>query len=442
LYTADDELGLKTITAYYGDKEVGTVSVETVIPTRLEFISREMVIPFGKKDVDLGLVAYYGNFEIPLETKDVSFELDNADIGSVNGFGFTSVGEDADIESISSKIIATLAYDKNIVAEANITLGKGSEVLYDFEDEDLGGFYRGTSANYNYNNPAGVTFIVDSKTGRVHSGNHAMAVEVDFSNSLESGYQLGSLIVGEEITLENASRIGMWIYIPDEAYGIRIDSGMSGITGQWDVAGAGEAKVTEVGFVYGFEESGWHYISKDISSKDTLTIPAGCQLLKFYISQKDGKNEYTYGDQTSVNGRYVFYVDDITVDYSSAVDDREAPIFSGISYAISGMDESVNLLKDTSTSYSPVVVTDNTVSFIATVAEDTGKTNYTGIDVTSGKAYIDGIDYSDELLWTGNSKMSLSNVALCDGRHEIKFSVCDRQGNYASVIRDIIVNSL
>ena len=440
VYTADTSIGEKTITAYYNGEAVGSVTVDVVIPTSMEFINSAMTIPYGKEGVDLGLVAYYGNFEVPLEVKDITFTLSNPSIGSISGFGFNSVPEGTPLESESSAIVAKLVYDTKITANAVLALGKGSEILYSFEDQLLHGFYRGTSANYNYNNPAGVTSIVDATTGKVHNGNYSMAVEVDFSNSLEAGFQLGCLITGEKIVLENAIRIGMWIYVPDEAYGLRIDSGIPGLGGYWEIAGAGEATMTEVGFVYGFDESGWYYISKDISTVAFLEIPEKTQLLKLYISQKDGKNEYYYGDQATVNGKYTFYVDDITVDYSSAVDDREAPIFSDLSYAVPGMDESVSLMKDTSAGYQSVTVNSNQLSFNATVAENTAKNNYTGIDVSSGKAFVDGVDYTDKLTWAGNSRMSL-DVTLSEGRHEIKFSVCDKQGNYSSIIREIIVDS-
>ena len=442
VFTAGSETGTQTVTAYYEGKEIGSVSVEVVIPTSIEFNSAEMIIPYGKSDVDLGILAYYGNYEVPLEIKDVNIKLSNDSIGYIDGFYFYSVPEGTELADVSSNIAVTLVYNETVAAEGVITLGKGSEILYDFEDQDLHGFYRFTATNYNYNNPAGETGIVDKTTGKVRNGNYAMKVEVDFSNSLEAGFQLGSLMTGEQIDLENAKRIGMWLYIPDEAVGLRIDSGVSGFSGFWNIDNVGATTVAEPGFVYGMEESGWRYIYLDLSTSTTLTIKPNTQLLKFYISQKDGKNDYSYGDQSSVNGRYVFYVDDITVDYSSAIDDRETPIFTDMSYATTGMDESKTLVKDTSAFYVPVVITDNKVSFVASVKENTAMTNHTGIDITSGKVYVDGVDYTDMLTWSGNSKMSLNNVILSDGRHEIKFTVCDKQGNFSSIIRDITVNSV
>ena len=439
VFTSDGTVGDAVITAYYNGEAVGDYTIHVVLPTSFSFDSANIVVPYGKS-VSLDITALYGTIQMVCKPADFVFELDNNTIGTISDGIFTSVSEE--VEDVDAVLTATLVHDTTRTATAGIMLGKGSEILYDFEDQDLHGWYRYTQSSYNYNNPAGETYIVDAETGKVRNGNYAMAVEIDYSNSLEAGYQLGSLMVGEDVSLENAARIGMWLYVPDEAVGMRIDcliTGDANITGQWEVDGAGEAKVTEVGFVYGFEESGWHYISKDISSNTINTLKKGNQFLKFYISQKDGKNGYSYGDQTDVNGKYVLYVDDITVDYSSAVEDREAPVFSGLTYATSGMDEGVALKKDTSAGYQAVTVTANDLKFTATVAENTAKNNYTGINTASGKVYVDGVDYTKSLVWAG-SRMSL-DVTLPDGRHEIKFSVCDNAGNYSSIIREIIVNS-
>jgi glucan-binding YG repeat protein len=437
VFTSDGTVGEAVITAYYNGEAVGDITINVVVPTSFSFDLANFVVPYGKS-VSLDMTALYGTMEMVCKPADFVFTLDNNTIGTVNNGTFSAVTEE--VENCEATLTATMVHNTALTATAGIMLGKGSEVLYSFEDQNLHGWYRYTAASYNYNNPTGETAIVDASTGKVHNGDYAMAVEVNFSNSLEAGFQLGSLMTGEDIVIEKGTRLGMWIYIPDEACGLNIDSGMPGLGGKWEVEGAGEAKGTEVGFVYAFEESGWYYISKDISSVPSLTIPKGYQLLKFYISQKDGKNGYSYGDQTDVNGRYVFYVDDITVDYSSAVDDREAPVFGSVTYATSGMDEGVVLNKDISAGYKTVTVTDNNLKFTAAVAENTTKNNYTGINTASAKVFVDGVDYTKSLIWAG-SRMSL-DVTLADGRHEVKFSVCDNAGNYASVIREIIVNSV
>ena len=206
-----------------------------------------------------------------------------------------------------------------------------------------------------------------------------------------------------------------------------------GNSGAGYVTNAGEAEITEVGFVKAFDESGWHYVTIDLSSFEYSGLRAGNSSLKFYVSMKDGKNGYSYGDYSTVNGKYVLYVDDITVDYSEAIPDREAPEFGAMTYATAAG--------------APTVLNGNTVaahtlSFAAPVAEHTGNNNYTGIDTDSARAYIDGADYTKSLTWSeAGDKVMLNNVTLPSGMHTIKFSVCDKAGNYNSVVRSIIVES-
>lgn len=301
VFTSDGTVGEATVTAYYNDEVVGDITIHVVVPTEFSFNSANFVVPY-RKSVSLDITALYGSIEMVCKASDFTFTLSNDTLGTISDGIFTAVSEE--VENCEGTLTATLVHNTELTATAGIALGKGSEVLYDFEDQDLHGWYRSTSANYNYDNPAGETAIVDATTGKVHSGNYAMAVETDFSNNLEAGFQLAGLYNKEEIVLEKATRIGMWIYIPDEVLGIRIDSGISGFTGNWEIAGAGKATVTEAGFAYAFDESGWYYISKDISSATSaVTIKADTQLVKFYIHQKDGKNDYEYGDQTDVNGK-------------------------------------------------------------------------------------------------------------------------------------------
>ena len=62
-------------------------------------------------------------------------------------------------------------------------------------DGDVSDFSLGYGA-YNYTLPEGKVYAVNSKTGKVHSGNGAMALDINYGNSLESGnVSLISLLV-------------------------------------------------------------------------------------------------------------------------------------------------------------------------------------------------------------------------------------------------------
>lgn len=87
---------------------------------------------------------------------------------------------------------------------------------------------------------------------------------------------------------------------------------------------AGAASNT--GFVNPYQEPGWHYLSIDLSAYKGLYLHQG-YIVQFYISDRDGAAyDYYYNQHKSYNGRYVMYVDDITVDYSDAVEDRDTGV--------------------------------------------------------------------------------------------------------------------
>ena len=268
-----------------------------------------------------------------------------------------------------------------------------------------------------------------------------MALDINYGNSLESGYMMTALeYKGGEKKFENATKLGMWIYISDEdvstwirytIYPLVLNDKGEYVRASDSITNTlcdGVASTT--GFVNQYQEPGWHYLSIDLSKYKGLDL-IDSYILQFYISDRDGKDYgYYYNQHKSYNGRYVMYVDDITVDYSDAVDDREAPVFGDVTYATGSMSDAAVLNGQT--------VSENVLSFGVKVADNTKKNNFTGLNIATAKAYIDGVEtactYKDGV-------MSLSDVALADGMHHVKFSICDNQGNYASVIRTIDVQA-
>jgi len=191
---------------------------------------------------------------------------------------------------------------------------------------------------------------------------------------------------------------------------------------------AGAASNT--GFVNPYQEPGWHYLSIDLSAYKGLYLHQG-YIVQFYISDRDGAAyDYYYNLHKSYNGRYVMYVDDITVDYSDAVEDHDAPVFGDVTYASTSMSDAAVLNGQT--------VADNTLSFSTKAADPPDKSNDTGLDAATDKAYIDGVETACGFK---DGVMSVSDAVLADGVHHVKFSICDRQGNYASVIRTINVQA-
>lgn len=431
------EAGDVVLTAVHGGREVGSLTIHAVIPEKLAFATSEIVVPFGKS-VTLALTATYGLNEVKFKADDISFALENDKIGAISGFEFTAGNGEATESGITATFVGI-----EVTASTLIKLGKGSETIFDFEDGDTSMFDLGY-IEYNYTLPEGKVYPVTAETGKVHSGNGAMALDINYGNSLESGYMMTALeYKGGEQKFENATKLGMWIYISDEdvstwirytVYPLVLNDDGEYVRGSDSITNTLADDINSTtGFVNTFEEPGWHYLSIDLSKYKGLDL-LNSYIVQFYISDRDGASyNYYYNQHKSYNGRYVMYVDDITVDYSDAVDDREAPVFGDVTYATTNMSDAVAIAKD-----AVPTVNDNTLSFAVKVADNTKKANFTGLDASTAKAYIDGVETACTLK---DGVMSVSDAVLADGVHHVKFSVCDNMGNYASIIRAVNVQA-
>ncbi len=440
VFTSNGKEGQAVVQMVYGDKVVGETTVNVVVPDKIAFASAEMTVPYSKS-VNLGISATFGARDVALKPADIKLTFSNSAVGSVSGFTFTACEENSAVTS--SDITATLVYDESVVASSKITLGKGSEVIFDFEDGTDQGitFDEAPGTKYNYVWPETSQNVVDKTTGKVHSGNKALGMRVNYANSLESGYMKTSLYAAESKVFKNATNIGAWIYIPDELVGLWVRWTLSSVSsfdenGNPVWGGAVNSNVMDTtkggtGVVSTFDEPGWHYLSLDASSYAGIGWKAGSTIIQFYISDRDGADyNYVAADNSNIPSEYQLYLDDITIDYSTAVDDREAPVFSNVTYAVEGMADAAALNGQT--------VTSNKVTFGASVADYTGKTNFTGVDASTVKAYIDGVEVEATY---ANGKVSVVDAELTNGKHSIKFSACDNMGNYGCVYKYITVNA-
>ena len=438
-------VGDVVITAKVDGNDVGTVTVNCVVPEKITFASETITVPYGKT-ATIQMIATYGLNEVITNSSNFSFVLENTAAGTIDGFDFTACEESAGISG--SKITATFV-GSELTDSANLVFGKGSEVIFDFEDGTTNDFNTGY-AKYNYYLPKGGTFVATPENGKVHSGNYSLGVNIDYTNSWESGYQMTALFrattdeKAHPTYYPGAQSVGAWVYIPDEYVGLWMRWVVFPIT---EIAEDGtcteaEKSITSnvldggaggTGVVYSFSESGWHYLSCDLSKYKGLCWYDGYYTMQFYISDRDGVSYGYYAkDNPNINGSFTIYIDDITVDYSSVVDDREAPVFSGVNYATSGMSDAATLANGAS-------IANNIIDFTAAVADNMAKANATGIDASTAKAYVDG----NEVACTySNGSIALdSSVVLTAGKHTIKFSICDKQGNYASIIRTVNITS-
>ena len=437
VFTAGSTVGDATITAMYNGKKAGTVVINVVNPTSIVFNSANMTVPFGKT-VNIGITVKYGAFDVAYKPADFNIVLSAPAIGTLNGLTFTAPEEPTVTEST---ITATLKADSTVTATSNVKLGKGSEVVHNFEDgTNQTIIYDETpGTKYNYTWPETNQQVVSAATGKVHSGNYALAMQADYSNSLESGYMKTSLYSTEAKVFKNAVRVGVWLYIPDECVGLWVRWTLRSATiaddGTVTYGGGINSNTMDTtaggtGVVYTFCEPGWHYLSADTSAYAAVGWPANAAMLQFYISDRDGSAYgYVASENSNIPSKFQFYLDDITVDYSDAVDDREAPVISNVTYATENMADAAVLNGQT--------VTLNKLAFGAAIA-DYAKDNATGINASSVAVYIDGVKV--EHTYT-NGMVSVADVELTNGKHTVKICASDNMGNYASVIKEITVKA-
>ena len=411
-----------TVQMVYNDAVVGEDTIHIVMPDTIVFGQENMVVPYGKT-VTLDLTATYDSKNVVLKASDVVFTLSDNGIGSISGFEFTAAEEGAAV----TEAVLTAAVGAE-TATANLSLGKGSEIVYDFEDQDLTGWsiftnygkYGPTGPNgkvtddngnywYHGQNERGYISIVDESTGMVRNGEYALAVECDFTQIFETGYQALNLKF-PTIDCTDSVAIGFWLYVPHDARHAQMTFGTTDI---------------DNGMMFDYAE-GWHYVTAQAKNNqfDYINVSVDDR------APNANANNYSHITEANLNGKYTFYIDDITVDYSTAVDDREAPVFE--------KPQILSVTGESSSELAGQTINYNTVTFEAKVAEDTTKTNAVGLDADSAKAYIDGklVDCT-----FAGGKITVPGLVLADGVHTVRFEMSDKNGNMSWIGGDINVQA-
>ena len=452
IFVSNGKVGKVTAQMVYGGKVVGEHTIEIVIPTEFSFAQAVMTVPFDKEvTIAFNATINGGLNSVILKAEDVVFSTTNDALGTFNGLKFTSVSEDNAPANLKSVLTATFVHNTELVATAELNLGKGSEVLFDFEDPsdidgwniaDVNGNDKGFYQNLSY---------ATSINGQVHDGIGSMRVEMNpiAANGISNGgYGQSDLFLDHGIVVENAKSIGFWAYIPDEYEHcwIRVlywyDSDGNGTYDKKNTI-----SVINQPEVYNtVDESGWRYFSVDVSAYSKILIPGlDCKDIIGYNASKNDANNFRFiefmfphtntndlwKEYGTINGLQTVYIDNITADFSDAVDDREAPVFGKVELLET---EKTTVLEK----YVTVTTNSNLITLGTTVKENTAKTNATGLNAASAKAYVDGVEVP---VMFSNGRMSINDVAVADGIHRVKFEICDNMGNKSVVIRLIKVAS-
>ncbi len=437
VFTSNGTTGTVTAQLVYDNQVVGEESINIVVPDTIEFDQPQMTIPFGKS-ANLSVTASIDGAEIALKPSDIDFAF-TEDIGTLDGFLFTSVSEE-EATATSADVTATLVFDNAVTASASISLGRGSEVIFDFEGENAADDW--TYYDYNVTLPKGnklvedKTYLADAATGHVRNGEHSLGVEVDLTNAVSSGWvQYRLYYTGENFTKEGAIKLGFWVWFPEEAVADEIDVGLRAYNASNTLVGTAKEVCNPDFAVNEQEEAGWHYFSLSIPSTYVSLIFGPTEdnnnstfFFQFYNYQQTWQKD-TAMTVKNDQGKFTYFIDDITLEYSTAADDTAAPVFSNFNYA--GSADSAALNND-------AVLNESNLSFTANVSEDTTLATAVGLNAASVKAFIDGNEvpatYSRGIIYT-------AAYALNDGVHTVKFYAEDNNGNPASTVRTFTVNA-
>ncbi|MBR6622306.1 MAG: phosphodiester glycosidase family protein [Ruminococcus sp.] len=457
VFTSNGTTGSVEIQAISNGSVVGTRTINIADPDIFTLSATSTVVPYSTADkirtISIPVVAMIGESNVYYDKNSVSVTLSDEKAGTLDGFNFTATddtsisGVDINLEYISNG--AKLTY--------SVQFGKGSEVIFDFENGDKAGFM-GFEEAKKWSQDNGVentlvgsdplagqfneylsseTFTVTSEDGgQVRNGDYALAWRLDNTDASFADWSYNVLFnTGDTIVLRDvangmkATTLGMWLYIPEGAPGLAFQSQLytknadgtyackqdhfmftSAATGkQTNLNSATEADIPE---------SRWVYATIDISKYDYLCTPVATDegnsrspsIIRTYVQPKTA-DEIT------------FYIDDITLDYSSAVDDRVLPTIAAPTYSTS--DTAVSLENGTA-------ISGNKVAFSATVTDNTA------LDLTSGKIFVDGVEISAAI--TGGVLSSKEDAVLAAGTHTVAFEVKDELGNPAKLTRTFTVS--
>jgi len=466
-FTSNGTEGTVTVQMVHDGKIVGEHVITIVTPTKIFFEQPVVTIPFGKTaQIPVKAITSVNGVdqEIGLGENDVSFTTTNPALGKFDGLNFVAVNEANAPADLTSTVTATLNMGTNPTATVQLNLGKGSVVLWDFESgqADVDEWNVINSRTNDYRDYYLKLSLADCTDGQVHDGDYSLRLEINGLSSKKSDssdyawIRLG--VDGDAVELENARRVGFWLYVPEDNIQCWVQGHYmtdSNGDGTYDTLATVSMMESE-NVYYNVDESGWYYMSMDISAFEKVALKYSNQFNKqdangqttgqtaekgeFFLAiiTHRTKNNILWQTNGTINGPYTYYLDSFTVDYSEAVDDRENPVFDKIY-----LDGTTALVKR-----DVVTTTNNVLNLSAAVADKTTLAdamgveqplhNVSGLDADTAKVYIDGVEVKSTF---ANGVLSASGIKVADGYHRVKFEICDNMGNKSVVIRVVKVKS-
>ncbi|MBR5272415.1 MAG: phosphodiester glycosidase family protein, partial [Clostridia bacterium] len=433
-----------TVKMLYNGEVVGEKVLHVVDPEVFALALDETVLPYGKS-MTIDFACTYGADDWAVCVDGAySLALSDATAATLTGTTLVAVNDES-VKGVN--VVATYLPNTAVTDTLKITYGKGSEVLFDFENGDIS-MFPGMDEMYDWAEENGAAAPIQGdgnyselgdsftflSTDVVRNGSYSLGVTLDYTDAEFAGWSYNmffytadeALVLRDVANGKNATTLGVWVYIPEGAAGLAMQ-----IQGHKNPNGTGG---TGAHFMFTTVSGA----KKNLNSCTEADIPESRWVYATVDLTQFGDFFATY-DPYGTNGRepsfiryYVkpmtpanltFYFDDFTLDYSSAVDDRVLPTITDVSYTTA--DESVVLNNG-------AVITGSSISFSAVVADNIK------LDNTTGKIYLDGNELTNVAI-SGKYLTTTTNVAITPGVHTVAFEIKDTLGNPAKVTRTFTI---
>ena len=445
VFTAGSVTGTATIQAVYNGTVVGEKVLNIVHPDSFGFTAETTALPMDKTLV-LELFAKYGadDWDVCVDGA-YAMTLPADDLGSsLNGNVMTPPADPA-MEMKTVNVTVTYLPKAEMTDVISVMFGDASKIVWDFEDGDRAGFMGFEEAKqwsidnnianslvgsnpldgqFNEFLSSTTTVVTAANGGQVKNGNYALAWTLDNTDCSFFGWSYNVLFnTGKKIVFRdtanglNATALGMWLYIPEGAAGLAFQSQL------WASTPGAAPKCQQAHFMFttksgvrknlnscteaDIPDSRWVYASIDLTG---YTYCSTMEPTETAANMRSPSFIRTY-IKPSASQLHTFYIDDITLDYSSAVEDRVAPVIGDVQYA----------LQDESKLVSGATINGSSISFSAVVSDNTS------LDNASAKIYVDGVEVATQI--QGKNMFTAANVTLENGPHTVIFEICDKLGN-------------
>ncbi|MCD8356299.1 MAG: leucine-rich repeat protein, partial [Clostridia bacterium] len=447
LYTADSKTGTVTAQLMLDGAVVGSTSIEIVEPDQIYFSSEEISLGF-EETTDFGLVVRNQGRDINYKEGDIVWSITDPNMGTFDGNLFTS----ADGASLNGDVTAVSAYDASISGSIHVIVGMLPTVVMDFEDytdpetgevtpakeyytignsqTDGSKYY---TSNYNRGGKQSAEIVSIDDDEPVRFGSHSLKLNYDFTacGAVTEGACFGT---SESMSVPGSpTGIGVWVYAP-EGTGI-VWEGDGTQAGFWLRGYVRDGSGTNLAYDFTLEPKqvtgdqqpgiyweGWKYLEADLTKyQGPFSIQPGMTFRLMYVA----------GTQMGTKSAGSIYFDNLQFVYGANVDDVDSPVIDSI------MANNAELTNG-------AVLNTNTVTFDASFHDVENKYT-TGIDTSTIRMYIDGINVTDNDDYTyvadpDGSKNHLYDVNLLNGQHSITVSMRDGFGNETTETRYFTVS--